>query len=186
MPWLVVFRKLPAPPGPWHSSTYFDASVPPIDRFALSSVSERPSLTFICSPELGRVLPVGSILIPARNDYRPTQFVSQAVPEWVGFIPNAPEDLPIYRVVERPDDTTVLVENNGFYPWILNTLGSGVGPFSTSAPPTYTDVNGEFPFWIIPPAFDERMADGDRTPVYERDTPIVKVLRKLVRLPQLP
>lgn len=175
MPWLVVFKEVPSlVPPQWGPAQL--PPVLPVERYIHPSVSNRPTLTFICEPELGRVLPRGSLLIPARNDYRPVAFLGVPSPAWVGFLPSAPDELPIYRVVDRPDETTVVVENNGFYPWIR------LAPPFAGGPGRVVDLGGECPFWIIPPVFEERAGDGQ--PLYEDRSPIVKVIRKVVRLPE--
>ena len=111
---------------------------------------------------------MGSIFIPAVNDQRyvPSPI---GVAQLVGFVPSAPESLPIYEVVERPDDTTVVVKNNGYYPW----LNPGVAGLNA----------GAFPVWVIPPAFVERDSNGQ--PVYERTSPILKVVRRTVTLREI-
>lgn len=86
----------------------------------------------------------------------------------VGFGPPAPTTLPIYEVVDRPDATTVVVKFNGFYP----RKGA-----DTPAP-------GEWPVWVIPPAFEE--VDGNNRPVFGKRSPILAVARRYIRLREIP
>jgi hypothetical protein len=164
-PWLVTFdpsQPLPASPTLVQGTDY--RITPEGDRVILVAFDDPPTLTFRCTQEVGRLLSVGSVCIPAANDhsYLP---VPPGRLQQVGFVPSAPESLPIYEVVERPDATTVVVKNNGFYPW-LNGLDARY-----------------FPVWVIPPAFVERDSNGQ--PVYERTSPILKVVRRTVMLREI-
>ncbi|MCA9245096.1 MAG: prepilin-type N-terminal cleavage/methylation domain-containing protein, partial [Phycisphaerales bacterium] len=118
-----------------------------------------PTMTFTCSAAVGRLLPAGAVFFPAVNDDWPGSSVIPAPPTpravfqpRVGFVPNT-TDIPIYTVVETTfddDEATVLVENNGVFPWINPNIGS-LGP-------------EHWPVWVIPPAFEQR-ADGQ--PLFE-------------------
>jgi len=173
-PWLVTFDvsvaagvALPLLNEP---ADYVTILGPPDDRVLqppppTGFFIERPTLTFRCTlpPSgqvgLGALLPVGSIFIPAVNWWNG---------RGPGFVPHAPDALPIYEVVDRPDDTTVIVKNNGFYPWV-NVLGG-----QTAA---------HWPVWVIPPAFRERDSTGQ--PVFERRSPILAVARRYIRLREI-
>ena len=96
-------------------------------------------------------------------DFELTQPQQEAQPRT-----GAEQEQPIYDVVERPDDTTVIVRNNGFYPWVA------------SGNPSHTQA---WPVWVIPPAFVERDSTGQ--PVYERTSPILKVIRRTVTLREI-
>ena len=165
VPWLVVFQALPVPPvfftDGQSGDRFFDTSFP----------GDAPTLRFTCTQEVGRLLPEGSILIPAVNDDRPggTQPPPPPAPNrFAGFVPHAPDALPIYEVVERPDEFTVIVKNNGFYPWVNTATGCGAQ---------------HWPVWVIPPAFRERDSTGQ--PVFERRSPILAVARRYIRLREI-
>ncbi len=163
-PWLVTFDpnwSLPPQPPLVVGTDY--ANTP--DRPLLPAFSERPTLTFRCTREVGILLPVGSIFIPAVNDDWPRR---TAALRRAGFVPHAPDALPIYEVVERPDEFTVIVKNNGFYPWI--DIATGQTP-------------ANWPVWVIPPAFRERDSTGQ--PVYERRSPILAIARRYIRLREI-
>ncbi len=172
VPWLVMFDDsagpLPLPLLNQGGANNFDpdCTVNPQRTPELDFI-DRPTLTFKVSQTLGSMLPVGSIFIPALNDAR-TNCADRAS----GFVPHAPESLPIYEVVQRPDPRTVIVKNNGFYPWVASN-----NPQDTMA----------WPVWVIPPAFASRGMNADRVnsqPVFENQSPILTVLRKVVRLPE--
>jgi len=168
-PWLVTFdpnQPLPALPA-------YSQPLPPPggspERVVAAGALEPPTLTFRCTPGVGVLLPVGSIFIPAVNDQRYTPPAGPGLPQLVGFVPSAPESLPIYEVVERPDDRTAVVKNNGYYPWVN---------------PDFAGLNArQFPVWVIPPPFVERDSSGQ--PIYERSSPIVRVVRRTVTLHEI-
>lgn len=169
--WLVAFTEFPSP-----------MLVQGNDYGVLSSASgrflrpptlggtftERSRLAFKCNGEVGQLLPVGSVFIPARNDHDP-DVITTLDPifgrQVYGFTPHQRDTLPIYEVVERPDEQTVVVKSNGVYPWTR-------GDDATAAP--------RWPVWVIPPPFVERDSYGQ--PVFERQSPIVKIIRKTIRL----
>jgi len=169
--WLVAFTEFPSP-----------MLVQGSDYGVLSSASgrflrpptlggtftERSRLAFKCNAEVGRLLPVGSVFIPSRNDHDLdglTTFSATFGRQVYGFTPHQRDTLPIYEVVERPDDETVVVKSNGVYPWVL-------GDNEAAAP--------GWPVWVIPPAFVERDSNGQ--PIFERQSPIVTIIRKTIRL----
>lgn len=161
--WLAWFSSLPTlQPG-----TDYDAAHP--DRPLNLNFNEPSSLTFQCSTRLGELLPVGSVFIPARNDDWPTAANppgSSGTPSRAaGFVPHAPTALPIYKVISRPDATTVVVENNGFYPW----LAAGATPDA-------------WPVWIVPPAARNEGSNK----IFETSNPIVTVERRFIRFREAP
>jgi len=162
MPWLVIFSD----PLPLLDPGLYDSRAGS-DRTISTGFVESPTLIFHCTPEVGRLLPPGSVFIPAANDDYPVDPLNPGMPlaRRTGFVPHAPDSVPIYEVIERPDAETVVVANNGYYPWVA----SG-NPADTQA----------WPVWVIPPAFVER--DGRGQPAYERQSPVIRVVRRLVRL----
>jgi hypothetical protein len=173
-PWLVTFDSTPQDGGDWVTpvltpgpgNDYVSLGTgPSFERVLTNNFTDPPTLTFRCTRRLGALLPEGSIFIPAANDQR---YVPTGLPQQVGFVPSAPESLPIYEVVERPDDTTVVVKNNGYYPWLAPGLTAQA-----------------WPVWIIPPAFAERYP-GLGPPIYDDSSPILHVFRRTVTLRELP
>lgn len=197
MPWLVTFTTdpslIPSPGGVeasimqgltratgWalNGSNNFDDTAGS-DRSLSADFSARPNFVFHASDEVGRLLPPGSIIIPAANDDFPT---SRTLAPWEppttmsnfpaankrvsGFAPHMPNTLPIYEVVERPDNNTIICKNNGAHPWVARGLNARA-----------------FPCWVIPPSFVERSGGQ---PVYDRRSPILSVHRRLIRIPELP
>jgi len=165
VPWLVTFTQLPL----LIQGTDYGAE----DNRPLNPGFVDPAtLTFYASPLVARVLPPGSIFIPAVNDSAPS-----AVPgntQYAGFVPHAPETLPIYEVLERKqvgdNAFQIVVKNNGFYPWVAQ-----------GAPAT------AWPVWVIPPAFTgEFDLDADSYPVFEDRSPILAVARRIIWLPEVP
>lgn len=147
------------------SPPYYD-----VDRTLTPAWIDPPTLTFRCTPMVGKLLPVGSVFIPAVNDDAPSAAAAPlpgAPPTRnAGFVPHSPSSLPIYEVIDRPDDFTVITKNPGIYPWVR----AG----ATAA---------HWPIWVIPPAFVE-MSGGE--PVYESRSPIVAVARRVMRFPEVP
>lgn len=187
VPWLVVMKDIEPvmrarqtydvylpPPGPGPT---LNQRVP--QRYLLDAFRNNPPprLTFHCRPEVGQLLPPGSILIPARNDWAPNALNAGGGNPMLppraefGFVPSAPDALPIYRVIERPDDRTLIVENNGYYPWNLQDRWT-------------EQIAAGMPFWVIPPPFVSRDSDGQ--PIFEQTSPILAVVRQVVTLPELP
>lgn len=201
MPWLVLFdtsrtaandSALPviaasAAPTP---GDYDEMSA---SRSLWPGFAPAPEMTFRCKPELGKLLAPGSIIIPAANDdfpaaiagplpatagvgaagsLGPANRANANLGRRAGFVPHQPSALPIYTVKERPDDTTIIVDANGLYPWVSQGAANG------------RDAS-LFPCWVIPPAFAERTTGTQREPVYYNHTSIVAVTRHLVRLPEV-
>ncbi len=167
MPWLVTFNSLPAPPNG------FDAQGNPLGsgNTPLSIGTAPAFMRFTINPNHSALFPEGGIFIPARNDdYEDAEIV---IPEnyLVKFGPISPTVLPIYEVAERPDDQTVLVQYNGYYP-----MRGDRTPLSASSA-------GLWPVWVIPPAFEERDSDGD--PLLEDKSPVLKVHRFFINLPEI-
>lgn len=148
----------------------------PGDRLLPPGHMAPATLTFIAGPDVGALLPPGSIFIPAVNDLMPTALnPSYALPpalpvQAAGFVPSAPDVLPIYEVADRVERTDgsfdIVVKYNGFYPWIDAGL---------------TAAN--WPVWIVPPAVDE--VDGNGNPVWPERSSIVAVSRRYIMLPEL-
>ena len=161
VPWLISFTGLAVP------ANGFDT----VSGFALPPAPA--TLNFQCDPKRSGLLPVGAVFIPARNDLAPSHPWFQTNPAArVGFSPPSPTALPIYEVVERPDETTVIVKYNGFYP-----VGGSPGNYFTPAP-------GDWPVWVVPPAYEE--VDGSRRPIMPDQSPIVAVARRVIRLREIP
>jgi hypothetical protein len=185
-PWLVIFTSpLPTltppadfvhvPPAPYVVGTPPGLGGPLFtDRYLAPKFNPTSTLTFTCTRQVGDLLPPGSVFIPALNDqcYNPTGGLWGAFQK-VGFVPSAPEALPIYEIAERindpskPNITTLIVKNPGYYPWV-NTA---------SYPENY------WPVWVIPPAFTQRDKAGQ--PVYENKSPIIKIIRRTVTIPEI-
>ncbi|MBK9118479.1 MAG: prepilin-type N-terminal cleavage/methylation domain-containing protein [Phycisphaerales bacterium] len=166
-PWLVTFQQLPVPP----SSFYEGASRAPRDALANNPP---PELKFIASRAIGDLIPPGSLLIPAVNDRNPTSLDASPGTEiqLAGFVPHAPDVLPIYEVTRREltagNRWEIVVRNNRFYPWINEAEGA-------------TNLN--WPVWIIPPAVTEFR---NNSPVYPDTSPIVAWGRRVVPLREVP
>ncbi len=176
VPWLVMFDDsagtMPLPLLNQGSNDFDPDCTANPNRVPYASFVDRPTLTFKVSRTVGSMLPVGSIFLPALNDVRDVQPPDCSLRQ-TGFVPHAPETLPVYEVVQRPDATTVVVKNNGFYPWVVSN-----NPQDTMA----------WPVWVIPPAFLSRGPNADgatNQPVFENQSPILTVLRKVVRLPEV-
>ncbi len=180
-PWLVVFdttQPFPASPTLVRGTDYYEtfpdtANLNYMERTLSANFVAPPTISFVCTTEVGQLLAEGSILIPAFNDQRYLPPAGGGAAQAVGFIPSAPESLPIYEVLEVTDgpnpDTqkTVVVKNNGYYPWLNPNLA--------------LDARN-FPFWIIPPCFAER-AGGQ--PVYDRTSPVLRVFRETIQMPEM-
>lgn len=168
VPWLVTFksvRTLNAGPGVEYQDT---------DERALNiGVAEPATLIFTCSPQVSKLLPRGAIFIPAVNDDWPGVLNGAGASRparRAGFVPHSPSALPIYTVKERPDDETVIVENNGFYPWLETGLDAE-----------------SWPVWVIPPVarLDPTRPSNDPWE-FERSSPVVAVERRFVRFREIP
>ncbi|MCH8804753.1 MAG: hypothetical protein IH986_01515 [Planctomycetes bacterium] len=165
--WLVLFTVLPPLP---------DLVLGDPNRAVDPLFEEAATLSFKCTASVGALLPVGSIFIPAVNDDRPGSIPGQvyvsAVPgvQISGFVPHSPTILPIYKVVERPDLTTVIVKNPGVYPWVN--------------PNAATPLSQHWPVWVIPPSFKEHDSNG--RPIFENRSSVLSVTRRYIRLREIP
>ncbi|MEW6197367.1 MAG: prepilin-type N-terminal cleavage/methylation domain-containing protein [Planctomycetota bacterium] len=173
IPWLVSFRNLPSPPN---QVTPFDSNGYPLDAqgyaITMGSPNAPATLRFTCRPERSGLFPVGSMFIPARNDDNPNLLQGNNEPR-VGFGPPAPAALPVYEVTERPDDYTVIVKFNGFFPMRLNPVNGRRD----------TPDGVQWPVWVIPPAFTEYQGGA---PVAPDQCQIVAVARRYMRLREVP
>jgi len=152
LPWLVTFTALPQPP------LGFDLDGHPLGN--------SPTLNFRIDSSISGLFPVGTLFLPARNDDEPGSAPQES--QRVGLGPPAPTALPLYKVVGRPDDTTVVVENNGFFPRRGNDQ---------------TPLPGQWPVWVIPPAFAEKSGN---VPIFDGKSPVLSVGRRYVRLREVP
>ncbi len=171
MPWLIIgdtqFRNtenepLRLSPVLRGGTDYYAANA--TDRTLSANFSPPPTISFVFNEAVAPLLAKGSVLIPAVNDQRYAPPVQA-----VGFVPSAPESLPIYEVLDvtpgpGDDQVTVVVANNGYYPWFNPNLG--------------LDARA-FPFWVIPPSFAER---SGRQPVFEDTSPVVRIFRRTIRI----
>ncbi len=159
VPWLGTFTRLPLIP---------DTAYEGPDRVLDPNFLDPPELRFECHRDLAKVLPPGSIFIPAANCDRPDALSGVQL---AGFVPHAPNTLPIYEVTRSAylggDDYEIVVKNNGFYPWVRAT-GS----------------TADWPVWVIPPAITGWQPDG--TPIFDDRSPVLSVARRIVRLAEVP
>jgi len=186
-PWLVTFTRLagdprdPGSPLPYIVAMDTDGDGTVDDRSLSPAFVQPATMSFQCDASVGRLLPAGSIFIPARNDYftAPSVYNGQnGIARIVGvqFLPHTPDAMPIYEVLDNIPgsgnaDTTLIVRNNGFYPLMVSP---------EPGPP-----NPElWPLWVIPPAYKERDSRGE--PVFENRSPILAVSRKYVRFREIP
>lgn len=179
VPWLVTFTELPqySPNGALPPSAMSGGYVADPDRLANPNAPRPANLVFKCSAGVSELLPVGSIFIPAVNDHFPNRGAIVAPvglgaqanqTRAAGFVPHSPTALPIFRVKERPDDQTVIVENEGLYPWVNPSISPANQP-------------EHWPVWVIPPA---ATLEGNNT-VFENRSSVVGVARRFVRLPEI-
>lgn len=167
VPWLVVFDTLPF----LVAGTDYVTDPATGDRQLILSFPDPATLSFTCSPSVGELLPVGSIFIPAVNDDFATNLAGAPFfGKRAGFVPHAPTSLPIYKVVDRPDATTVVVENNKYYPWVDENISVSLRP-------------GYWPVWVIPPSAKR---DGAGNLTYDRKSPVISITRRYVRLREIP
>lgn len=171
VPWLVHFSSLPSLGGFYNH----DETGNP-DRLISAGANEPASLEFKCTLSVGEKLPAGSIFIPAVNDFN-NSFPGQADgPGFVGFVPHAPDSLPIYEVTDRIRDDAngeyrIIVKNNGTYPWV---------------DPGVSDGPDAWPVWIIPPAVKPESGQNNSLQVFETRSPIIGVARRYIRFPEVP
>ncbi len=110
-------------------------------------------VAFVAYVEVGR----GGIIIIRREFL----WASQQPPS--RLVPRVTGALPVFKVIERPDESTVIVENNGFAPWTVD-----LEPFGAL-----------WPVWVIPPAYKDA-ADGQ--PVFDDRSPVLSVTRRYLNL----
>ncbi len=158
IPWLVRFEQLPSPPLGFEND---DAATPTNNQVS-------STLSFRVSADLSALFPVGAVFLPARNDDDPYWMKSGGD---VGLGPRAPTALPVYEVIERPDDTTVVTAFNGFYPRATDTTGNNGTP----------DVR-LWPVWVVPPTVT---GSGDNLE-FSEESPVVAVSRRYIRVRELP
>lgn len=156
VPWLVAFDELPIPP---YEGTGNGRVLP-------ATFVAPGTLLFTASASVGALLPRGSVFIPAANDSAPDRPSSG---QKAGFVPAAPDALPIYRVVSRTQNGdgsyTIEVENPGLYPWV-------------------DDSADWWPVWVVPPPIEG--VDSARQPLYPDRASILAVARRYVRLHEVP
>ncbi|QOJ15568.1 MAG: prepilin-type N-terminal cleavage/methylation domain-containing protein [Planctomycetia bacterium] len=168
-PWLMVFDpSKPLPLAPANAYATDPAGNIFGDRHLRSDFAPPSRLVFYCRPDVGKLLPKGALFFPAVNDETINGSPSSTVGELAGFTPRATRELPIFEVVDRPDDTTVMVAFNGFYPWVVRN-----NPWTPDV-----DESWRWPVWVIPPV---QGPDGG----LDRKSPVVSVLRRVVRIPEL-
>ena len=165
VPWLVTFSRLHL----LNAVTDYDKTSP--DRPLNPAFVDPPTLRFEADNTTGGILPAGSIFIPAVNDQALSN-TSVPAQQMAGFVPYAPDTLPIYEVVERNllanGNYEIIVKNNGFYPWVHETQGTAA----------------HWPVWVIPPAFEE--LDDNFYPVFEDQSPVLTVARRIIWFPKIP
>ncbi len=171
VPWMVVFASVPLLDPSTDYVESWDTNNHP-QHYLTSAFRSPGTLRFRAAFSDGQLLPVGSILVPTRNDREPTKF--SAIPPPVaraGFVPSSLDTLPIYEVVDRIEVSNgydIIVKDNGFHPWLLEGFTNPIN----------------WPVWVIPPAFEELDASGQ--PVFPDRSPIVAVARRYVRLREVP
>jgi prepilin-type N-terminal cleavage/methylation domain-containing protein len=164
MPWLVTFKRLPPQPA-WVGRR---------DR-RLNQVDPAGPLEFVCTNRTSKLFPPGQVFIPAVNDAH-TTYINAARP-LVGFIPNSPDSLPVYEVIDRAQgpgngEWTIRVKNNGLYPFV----GSQTGDANVDQNPDY------WPVWVIPPAAEAAQGDDH---AFSDDSPIIGVSRRVIRIGEI-
>jgi prepilin-type N-terminal cleavage/methylation domain-containing protein len=160
MPWLVSFQS-------WTPTLVLNTDYEDIGGArVLKDTFKRKPLTFVASSEVGPLLPPGSIFIPAANDLAPPFCGGD---QFSGFVPSAPDALPIFEVAERTENTNgtfnITVKDNGYYPWL------------NSKPTDY------WPVWVIPPAI-EALAGGQ--PAFPEQSPVLAVARRYICIREFP
>lgn len=177
VPWLVAFRGLPESPGAGERPLFVGegGATPDRNRTPVTNWQDPAQLEFIASDAVAQLLPPGSIFIPAVNDEKTAVWPTIDIhgQRRTGFVPHAPDTLPIYEVAEvsdisGTDEAVIRVDNNGFYPWL------------------HPNINDTFywPVWVIPPAFSSLDASG--RPIYEQRSPVVAVARRYIRFTEVP
>lgn len=160
IPWLVTFDAQHPNALPWPDNGFDEHGQP---RFYGSPPA---TLSFHCTRDYSPLFPVGSVFIPARNDRLKTHFGPLTRTGW-----------PIYEVVSRPDETTVVVKYNGYFP----AYGEANNPSTWMRAPA-----AQWPVWVIPPASEDVVGSGSSArPVFSNKSPILAVARRYIRLPNL-
>jgi len=173
IPWLVTFdaqdsNSLPRP------DNGFDLNGLP--QFYGSPPA---TLSFRCTPEYSPLFPVGSVFIPARNDGVAAAECRSGseLTQLTHFGPLLGKSWPIYEVISRPDERTVVVKYNGYYP-VRGALENPTQWYRPNA--------SEWPVWVIPPACEDVVGYGSAArPVFSNKSPILAVARRYIRLPNL-
>jgi prepilin-type N-terminal cleavage/methylation domain-containing protein len=172
-PWLVSFGTLAHPEG-WspvlQQTTHF------LDDGAgtrvLTSTFVPQKLVFYAEANVGCLLPPGSVIIPAVNDTQARFYNPAGSGEChAGFVPSAPDTLPIFEVAERVEEADgtykIVPKDNGYYPW----LGG-----------SYT--SDHWPVWVIPPAVEA--VDPTTGPAYPDQSPVLAVARRYICIREFP
>lgn len=177
--WLVTFSNnngatLPAYPALAPSPTVPSPPGPPDNRNLAVGAVEPATLEFRASAAVARLLPPGSIFIPARNDSGVSNAAAPMVPprSIVGFVPHTPDSTPIYEVVERVPPRGGGANSNAL--WSIKVKNPGVYPYVQSPP----QDPQQWPVWVIPPA-----VSGGRNQTFEGKSPIIGVERRVIRIP---
>jgi hypothetical protein len=169
VPWMVVLASVPRlTPNTDYMESWDPAGHP--HHYLLSGFRAPGTLRLGAASSDAPLIPVGSIVVPARNDRVPDAFGQPGNSATAGFVPSSLDTLPIYEVVDRVETTTgydIIVKDNGFYPWLAAGF---IDPIN-------------WPVWVIPPAFEE-LSSGQ--PVFPNRSPIVAVARRYVRLREVP
>ena len=163
IPWLVTFDAQNPNALPWPDNGFDEHGQP---RFYGSPPA---TLSFHCTRDYSPLFPVGSVFIPARNDR-----LSDHAGQKTHFGPLTRTGWPIYEVVSRPDETTVVVKYNGYFP-VANTPRSWERASAA-----------QWPVWVTPPASEDVVGSGSSArPVFSNKSPILAVARRYIRLPNL-
>ena len=188
-PMMIEFREIPDPvgvngaPGTLNSVQWDDAPGSPLvrlDRRVSPKPVEPQELIFKVDYWEAQLLPPGSYFIPAVNDDAPSfygadgngsVFVRQA-----GFAPHVANAAPIYKVKARQPSAggglfDIVVENNGFYPWVNRQAGA---------------TERAWPAWVVPQPHKETQRTGQgELPIYDNANHIVTISRRVIRLPEV-
>jgi len=176
VPWLVAFQGVD--PALQRDVDYVEIERPTPyrpDRVLKVEFPEPATLTFTCDDATGYLFPPGSIFLPAVNDELLSVYAASFSPrpQFGGFIPHSPEALPIYEVTARERNAgggwSIIVKNNGFYPWVQGDPASDLR---------------HWPVWVIPPAF--KGLDSQGKPLYDDRSPVLAVARRIIRFTEVP
>jgi prepilin-type N-terminal cleavage/methylation domain-containing protein len=163
-PWLMEF--LSWSPVPQLNIDYREFPDPASglnERLLATGAATPAKLTFVASAAYGPLLPPGSVIIPAVNDYVATKHPAA---QMAGFVPSAPDALPIYEVTGQTENAngnyTISVNFNGYYPWVDGS---------------------SWPVWIVPPACEY---DDFGNPLPPQRSSVLSVARRYIRLREVP